>query len=142
MSSADYTFAYAFEIVCLGLFMAVLKNSLDITLEYLSLLMRKLRIKLLDKILFHLSDSLFVFTFFITYLLLSYVRANGVLRIIDICIGLISYFIGKFTFRFVFEFLNNILRQIVNKIVIRPIRYLHNKLILVITRIIRLQMSK
>ena len=130
MSGTVYTFEYVFD-SCI----------LNTCYKYLTLGLSKIKAGFIGKIIYHIVDAVKVLAFFVSYSLLSYVGADGVLRLLDVLMLLTFYLISKWIFGYIFGFIDNILRQIVKYSVIKPALYLHNLLVLVIRRIVRKQMS-
>ena len=142
MTASQYTIEYLFKLAAFGAILAILKCGLSMLISYTGLFLSKLKIKALGKVLFHVADVLLVIVFLIGYLLLSYANRDGVIRVIDVLTILAFYCVWKYVFSCIFNFLDNILRRILYVSVQKPISYLHNLLVLALTRIIRMEKSK
>ena len=135
MNGTAYTLTHLVEGIAFSAVFVFFKCILKLPFSYIAALLS--RFKVIDKVLLHILDALLVFTFTFGFLLLTYVSRDGIFRIFDIAVILLFYIFWKYLFGNVFKFIDNILRQIAFIAIIRPLRFLHKLLTLLLIRIIR-----
>ena len=139
MTGEIYTFAYLFKIAVFGALLAFIRCGLGMLFSYIALLHG--RWKLLYKTVYHIGDFILAITFLMGYLLLTYASRDGALRLIDLLPLFLFYCLFKLIFGYIFKIADNILRHFIGKIIIKPLSFLHNLLVMGITRIIKVERS-
>ena len=135
MNGTAYTLTHLVEAMGFSAAFAFFKCILSLLFSYIAVIFS--RFKALDKVLLHTSDAVLVFTFTVSFLLLTYATRDGIFRIFDLVVIFLFYSFWMYIFRCIFKFIDNILRQIAFRVIIKPLRFLGKSLTLVLIHIIR-----